>query len=884
MGWLRRLAKERAFRAIATNLAKEFPRRWGNADSLRNALGKLDKSEDFSPLGEPGFLPALARSLSCDPAELEQCARVARAAADPHAFRFDELDFTIDLLKERPFPGVPEEVLAPSGWRRLWWYAPSGAGKDFVGRWLTARALATVAQGTSFDPGEIRPLYVLATRADLNAIASVLAEFPKDRPLCVAAAFPRRKATVTEPDAERPLLDPWPKALVKGGWRDVKTPPLGSWLDPLLEWVASHVVEGGGLAEDGAIEAITRFVEKEPQAFETPGHVLGLCGLIEECGPAKLASADNREHARALVKIALRRAGERSDVPSVLRKQPEEVLLSLARAILCRSDAPSTDGLSRDAIEDLLPPKLRLPDVEGAREVARRRRGKGGANAEAALDEIGLKLAPSGRVLVEALIEFRILEPRGKGFGMRPWVESLALARAAEDLVCECGRDLGEALLRPHAAPLVLTQLHAAFARGDFAALKEALAHTVRADPASIAALEGAFRAIGIAVLEGAAPPQGLLEVAWRREFDVAMPARPGGRLPPFPLLYWPGEGQWLHMGTWFLAALAISERIRASAPIEFAYWTSDGPAEVRPGFEYIIQQIEAASSFFGRPPWWFEAFDMGRRLLERGLSLPEDRGDLLAVPAVVAAVKERKPVPPGRDIGWLLRDPRSGTLELLDHQARKAGLSRESIIGALWDGYARAPASARLNFQGLAAEDQRELWRLAPAELVGDRLRLFPLMLSAKDAPHEATTPEQWRAFLATWDPMEDAPLFRDVERSQAWFAMPNEILEEAVRAGKLSSPHIHELREWAWRRIPKELLAQALTWVQEGNLERMIKEVPPERWGSFLGPVRERLPRAGEAERGAALIWLHLFVTRRGGGWREAFVLLEEMRSSKA
>lgn len=873
MGELKKLLRDRSFNDLASGLRKRdrgLRERFEELRSLGNRLARLDKGDDPTLLKDWPQVPELiAAELGIEVAVVQRCVNQAQAGKAPHVFVVDDLagEVALDLLKDDLFPGVPDVVRTPKCWNRVWWAATSGAGKKVAGAWLGARGLAAVRPTRSWtdlvlDEDDPRPTYVVLEQKDDRAR-------PVRERMCVAA----------------PFLPPRPAE-----WTVLTTPPLEAWLDALISWVGARLPADGGFDP----VAVKRFIEKAGDVFETPGHVLGVCGLVFRYGSKRLDPRDINGLAKAFMELGAERAHLPPDRGRALERHAGEILRSLCAGTMCKLDHDPRDGMSLDEVEALLPASVaRKPDLEGARALVKKRKTE--KDREALLSKVEERLGPA---VAADLVEVRLLEPVAEGCRVRPWLERLGVQSVVEQLVTGGGASLGEALLRAHAAPLALARLLDVFRSGNAQPLEAAIDRLQAnpEDPGAVASFEGCFRAAGIATLCRVELPKALLNRAWECQFTIAVRKYAG--VPPLPLLDWTSDDPWLHQGTWVLACLAIAERVGATNPTELAVWTG---APSTDALNWALHQASwAAWEHPIRPPWWAEAFDLGRRLIERRV-IPELSAQMpaLLVPgAVVLSVRDAAQLPEGVDVRsavqaadaifpadidvrWVLHRTARSWLDPFRDQARRVGVSFERVIANLWTAWAaKADKGSGLRFDSLVENDQRDIWRCAPAELFA-KPPLFEAILGWRGIPRRFLTHEQWRAFLSAWDVAQHGHLDMTGDRAAAWWEMPKELLIEMIRTGRLADHRARDIWAIAWERVAEEFMDNVRSQVDEGRFE--AAGVPdsrrPELLGNFVARCAQGLA-SGEQLR-LARFWFHDYVARRLPRWREAFAALRALPS---
>src|SRR5215813_6137992 len=149
MGWLRDSMRQmrsphRSFGSVARAAvahpawpkdAKSQPR------SLAALLSKLDRGMELQWLADrPAVQQVLAEILGAPLSKIAEVAAAALSQSDDYRrrLRFDDLPYAspLDLAQEPLPPGIPEIILHPGTWERVWWVAPSGSGRSLAGAWL----------------------------------------------------------------------------------------------------------------------------------------------------------------------------------------------------------------------------------------------------------------------------------------------------------------------------------------------------------------------------------------------------------------------------------------------------------------------------------------------------------------------------------------------------------------------------------------------------------------------------------------------------------------------------------------------------------------------------------------------------------------------------
>ncbi len=169
MGWLRDSMRQapgapRSFGSVARAALghPEWPKdSRPQARSLAALLSKLDRGIELEWLADrPAVRQVLADVIGAPRSRIEDAAGIALGRPDEARLRlrFDDLPYasTFDLTVESLPSAMPEPVLNPAAWRRIWWVAPSGSGRSLVGTWLAARRLASFVAAPDFREAAAR--------------------------------------------------------------------------------------------------------------------------------------------------------------------------------------------------------------------------------------------------------------------------------------------------------------------------------------------------------------------------------------------------------------------------------------------------------------------------------------------------------------------------------------------------------------------------------------------------------------------------------------------------------------------------------------------------------------------------------------------------------
>lgn len=896
MGWLRELMEvasppidgygELARRAL---MHPEWPSdTQPAARSLAALFSKLDRGIELMWLADRGAVQrTLALVLGC-PIEWVRRA-VAQESEENGAtrLRLDDLPYArpLDLRDEPLPPGLPGELLQPSAWRRLWWLAPSGSGRTLVGRWLAARGLARFGRDGEPASGGAGPLYVELERA---LDAEPLERLPESG-VCVAAPFP-----------------PPPEA--GPGWSCVVAPPLLASLPALLAWVEARVPEDGAF-EVAAAEAWLAPVVAAG-ALPTLGAVLGAAGVLDARGVREVAGKTLAELAEAFVNERLEAASTKgSGEAQWLKRYGFGALVKLAESTLTSQDEAWGVARSLDEWMALVPAELaRSVDSDWVRWSLAR----AGGPASLRVVERALRDVPPGAYrLVRALVDAHLLGERtpGRWAVVPAFVAHAALTRAQESLLAEAPAVWGEALLRPHAAPALLTALYRRCAAEDFAAVERVAELELLAQPALVVASEAALLCLGLRALSGAEVPLDCLEQLWNEQLGalVELPgALPRPRLlcvaeaaspPGAPL-----GGVWARHAVWLLALLAAGELLRErqgrAHPLLRPWSAAIDIERLRPVLDRIYTEL--ALPELAAQAWAVEGFALLGRLLA-----DDDDFDLHADGAEPDGLG-RAPVHATSRPAQLARALARGGLDAAwlegfgQHPLELPALDAACVLQHVpWSRWAHAawkawqargcPASCDALFAP-DGEHRARFWPHLPPEVLA---AAWPRWV-ASDArwPFELFGPSQWSAFVdgfvRRWREAPHSRLWR-----QAFELLPQPELTRALgEAGLLDATDLQATRPLlgvAWRRFPGWLGAELRRCADAGEAQvfaGLLGAVPHDAEAEVLQLLAEELSRRStqRAVIDAARVWLFEKISARRSDWRSAYVLFAELEARLA
>jgi hypothetical protein len=898
VGWLRELMAvaqppiegygELARRALAR---AEWPAdTQPQARSLAALLSKLDRGIELEWLADRDLAQqALARVLGC-PIETVRREVEPDATAPGRRLRFEDLPYArpFDLTQEPLPPGIPEAVLTPASWRRLWWQAPSGSGRSLAGQWLAARGLARFVMLREASPSALEglrgtgPLYVEVELDDPATVDAILRVLPPEG-VCVA--------TPTRPPPAAPPGIPWVR---------VAAPPLADVVPALVRWVEDRLPRDGSFDAAAAEAWLARPLAEG--LLPTLGALLGAAGLLDARGMREARGKHLLELAEAYVNERLERASVKgSPEAQWLKRFGFSALVELAKNALVSSDRPWDVARSRDDWIALVPPELgRNVDAEWVRWSAAR----GGDDGSLQSVQRALRDAPPGAYrIVRALLDARLLAERAPGLAsISPEFLKHAALRCARDALVGEGSpsSWGEALLRPHAAPEVLAALQQRLASDDFRAVERLVELDVASRPALVIAVEASFVCLGLRVLSGADVPLEHLQALHAEQLQLLVELP--GALPQPRLLCFDAGGAGSPLAehaVWLLASLAASEALaehaQRSHPL-LGPWREDLSEEaLAPVLDRIFTALAAPA--LADQEWAVEAFALAGRLLDRGHDDAAEAPDLDLDAAPVAAL----PHPLARPTrlaealleGALPSEWLQGfgehplELRALEAACTLRGIAWSRMAHALWKSWqARGcPAGDRL----LAGDgrDHERLWPHLPPEVMAAGWARWTS--TSTPLPFGCFGASQWAAFVdlfaMRWRLARESPIW-----SAAFDAMDLEPLRRAVSSGHLlagaDEPGVRPLLTQVWHRFPSWLSAQLCERASNADapaLTRLLESAPEELGDELVRVLSSELAKRSTQRTviDAARAWTFRRVASRRGDFHAAYALLVELES---
>lgn len=883
--------------------------------SLANMVRQLDKGEAswWTSKGS-AWIPALADVLSWDTTELrDQIQRIATplrsGEADPEQLVSDWFLRPLDLAEEDLFPGLPP-TLTRQRWAlgdRVWWVAGTGAGRTLLGRWLCVRQgwerreARTWSEAVRDLPPRGKVYLELFVAEDTPVIAEAA---PEGLRLCVAAPFrPKGLPTEARDDTTRtwafsanigqaePTPDPTP------GWEVLTSPPLEAWLAPLLSWVEAHLRPGGGYV---AAE-VRELLEKLPlsELVETPGDLLDLLALIDDSGVNALFGDEDREPL-ALVRAWIRRSCSRVEarltpgVAALLRKSGEELIETLVMERLRQGLAAALTSAEWQA----LVPRRLSPPLDRVRLASLIEKDTKEARQQALA-----MLRPSAEDLISGLEAIRALVPDGSGrLALRPaWLANATTQTAVDALIEEGPEGVGALLLHEQTSTMAMELMLNQVKSGNLDLVTRCVQIDTDDSPELLAALDGAFRALGLQVSIGVSAPDVLLREAWDAQMQRV--TRRFTAFPSVPIIGVAASGQdgLTAQDTWLLAALAISLRLVEAGhappfgPLVPWYGLPEDGSEKEAMFAAINHAMSLGFGFRldAHADMARGAFRIAAAILNK-FGLPQGLYHLAEVVAPLLLVRLARGIclPEGSADEHRLLELPSGLVALEDACAMD-GASIDEVLMWCWrkwsDKLEQAPPIAWARHHREDSEQvalARRLWRALPDVVITDSVLSF---LARVPAVWPVVSEELWRRWLL-W---RVANPHRWPLEQTVWRAMPVAILREAALTGLLRG-NDHDARRALWSREADaalalvDQLASGPPVHSSSTLTQLVELcflAPDEQMSALLARTAawirspERWPGVGDGLD----YWLAQVVTNRRTGWREAFSLLRELSKSQ-
>ena len=873
MGWLRDLMEQsdsgcRSYGDLARAALEsgEWPAESRMAErSLASIFSKLDRNQEADWLAERvGVQRVLSKVLGVplDDVRAPGTQVGGGGRVDLRRLRLTSLRYAraLDLLEEPLCPGLPPVALKPGTYNATFWRAPSGSGRSLVGRFLQARGLAHVIEASTVEEAfaqlpERGPVFIELHAQQVLA----LPDAPRAE-LCVAGNFEPRNPT----------------------WQVHTSPPVESYLDELVDWVASRLPPDGRF--DAALTRTWLRTEMlDSGILDGLGAALGLCGLADEHGvqtlrgksPQKLAERFCRDRLVATVEPEAAHA-------AWLKRNGYDVLVGIGHRLLADSEAAWDEPRSLESWLELVPLEhQRDADLDWMR-LSLSRVDSGIRPSD--IEKAARKIPPGAFRIVRALQRAELLREAkslpqanaasdaGLIFGPR-WVSNALRLDATRALVSGSTNDFGEALLRGHAAPSVARELVERLSdRGS--SFIDGVLELEGGDSAShVAAVEMTFRAAGIALLAGAELSSDSLEALWdevleaRLEFPDQLPC-PRIEYPD------PERDALLSRGIWYLAALSISAELGQRSGRRHALLRPWKAREPHPQLRALCATIASdLPTNEADRPWVLRAFSLIARLRsEIGALGAVDSPEILERPSVIL-----DEVMHGV-LSWpTVAGIADGVLGLpaLSALANERGMPFSAVASAIWEAWddAQRPAQGAA-FLATDSAHASWFWPHIPADL----LEALLCDARASHIPYEAFGEPQWRAFIAALD---TAPARAEDDR--AFALAPDFVLIEALERGIES----HALFKSLWQRDPERAGTELVAALESedldddhGRLSGLLAAAPAAEFTRlselFSQPSLANLDRKKLA---AVRRFLHDHVRLRKPGYVEAYARLSSI-----
>lgn len=514
--------------------------------SLAALFSKLDRDQELEWLGDrPGAQLALAKALGASLDDIRVRLQSRQEALPSRLLRLRSLPAAraLSLLDEPLFPGIPAEVLEPSGFGNTYWIAPSGSGRTLVGRWLEARGLAQFIRAETWAEAERR----------LPAYGAVFVE------LEAPDSAPRPKA----PDGVRLCIAAPIAPHEPHGLRIVRTPEPDRYLRALVDWVAERSPQDGRFDP----ERVWTWLRSEPLergVIDGPGAALGLCGLADELGTRALSEDLDklvRRYAQARFTASIDPDAAHA---GFFRKNGYGTLVALVRRLLTEDAAPWDAPRPRERWLSLVPEELqREADLDWLKLSL----GTGtGALRSSDLERAARKLPPGAFRVIRCFEQAGFLEATAsEGLKLGPrFVSRTLLSEAVSALAFASPVEWGTALLEGSARREVEAEVVARTRTSNGANLEPLLESSDPDSSSFVGALELGFVAAGLALLEGAELSRELREGLFEDQLELMLELP--GELPLPRILRGNADERSERHGLWLLAALSLSEDLPSHA------------------------------------------------------------------------------------------------------------------------------------------------------------------------------------------------------------------------------------------------------------------------------------------------------------------------------
>ncbi|HVE87059.1 MAG TPA: hypothetical protein VND93_29595, partial [Myxococcales bacterium] len=759
----------------------------------------------------------------------------------------------VDLSQEVLPPAFPPEVLDPWRWPVLW-RAPSGSGRTLVGKWLEAQDQAQFIQAETWADA-------VGQLSDGHAFVELMsAEGLPSKPAWLVCVAVDGGPTPSSPEPGKPP--------VEIAWRQIYSPPVESWIGDLVAWVDERASKAGGIGAKACLEWIREELLPE-RMVDGFGTALGFIGLfarygkkVRHAGPAKLVD----------LFLKMRRAQFESRTELMSAPRLLGRVGDLARAILALGNRPLNEARGWDEWLALATSaKLATP------EFLQTLRSDPGKVDESTLRKVVEDLQQSGQTALRSLRELQVLRQRQPGqFELSPgWLYNTLLIQAAEELLDQPPDAWGAVFLNLHGARFAMNRLCLRCLGGDFKPIQSLLENRQPRSPAWVAALEGAFRALGYALLfSNVEVPGSMLEdvlaLQVRLLIDPEGWPRPRvdyGHKVDYPLL---------SHGLWLLGAHAIVEALEAANREELPAAFSLRKESFRESYQLGTVLSNVWSAMFTGD--WSEEMQLGALSFYAQI-LPRIGPSHLPGTSAISPLQ----LP-----GYLLQRLGEGELDwdavelqpweklfpLLRAFAEAHGQTWEAVVRALWMAWLRSGKTVPWFF-GFDNPWAADLWALVPPEVISSG----PIAWALREPrfPYGRFQEPQWRAFLEHWKNQRSQ---YTGDAAFPWKHMPPRIIQQALADGVIVSQEAAVVRQ-IWITAPAVVREQAELWIKEARWDpalMLVWAAPPEETPKLLAALHAAPPRE-EAPRLSLIRWLHGRITDRAPGWERAWEFLNDL-----
>ncbi|EAU64234.1 hypothetical protein STIAU_4584 [Stigmatella aurantiaca DW4/3-1] len=845
-------------------------------NSLGTYLGDFDKGKKLDWLQDrPRVRAVLAQFLHLHPEDLDsQLVELTSPSKRPRPeIQFWDVDIRrVDPRKEPPPPVFPQAVLDTGDWPVLW-RAPSGSGRTLVGKWIEAQGVARFIQAENWAEALGQLVDGQDTFIELMSPDGLPRDPPAGaRPLSVCVAVegaPRRRG---RPQHFFPLSAEKEPEFT---WDQVSSPPPATWLEPLVNWVHERSHKDPHFDAKACVDWMqdTLIPQRILDGF---GTVLGFIGLYARYSK-DIRSMEPKQAWMTLAKLFLRMRKDQVETQIETGKVPDllKQLTHLGQAVL-QGEHPWQEPQRWNEWLEL----ARMPSDEQALAYLKRLSGQHGLQLnERQLQKAVEKQPPSASAILHSLQQLQLLrEKRPRLYTLHPrWLLTTLLTQAADDLLNESHEKWGTALLKAHGARFVMASLLGRCGTGDFKPIQRLLETRPFDSPAWAAAVECAFRALGLTVFRGTSEvPQKILsevlELQQRLLIDRNGWPRPRISYSP-DIDYLP-----LKYGLWLLAGHTLVDRLRAKPEGLHPMLTLQGNFPQGSELSQALSQVwTAVFDESSDESLQFRVLSFYGRLLPRtGLfSNAFARVHDLQVPAFLLTRLQ-----PGALLwGDVEHASWDKLFPLLPQYAAQHQQPWEPIVNALWRAWLAQDkdGSSLFSFQQPWAQD---LWALVPPEvLLSQRLSW---VLREERFPYERLRDEQWSALLTSW---KDNPHRDFSEReNRLWQHTPARFIRQAI-AERLIRPHDNAALRQIWKTAASTVRDEVQRLLQEGDAEwamTLAWSAPPEETPNLLALVHQA-SRHNDAPRATFISWLHGRITDRTPGWEQAWTLLNELTGLK-